>query len=146
MEKAGMLNIGQLARQQYGEENVFLLGFGSYEGSVIAGKAWGAPMQKMKVPPAREGSIEYFMHQEYGGNRMFIFDKNIKNDPFKTEFDHRAIGVVYHPDREKYGNYVPSVMSSRYDAFIYLEKTKALHPIHLHPDGEKMPETYPFGT
>ena len=58
---------------------------------------------------------------------------------------HRAIGVVYNPDHERYGNYVPSVMAERYDAFIYLDETRALHPLHLHPEGHKTPETYPFG-
>jgi hypothetical protein len=42
-------------------------------------------------------------------------------------------------------NYVPSVLSKRYDAFIYLDQTTALHPLHLHPHDEKIPETYPFG-
>ncbi|HUP11898.1 MAG TPA: erythromycin esterase family protein [Niastella sp.] len=46
--------------------------------------------------------------------------------------------------REKYGNYVPTVMSLRYDAFIFLHSTKALHPLHL-PAVNKIPETYPFG-
>jgi hypothetical protein len=33
----------------------------------------------------------------------------------------------------------------RYDAFIYLDQTKALHPLHIKPDGHLVPETYPFG-
>jgi erythromycin esterase-like protein len=57
---------------------------------------------------------------------------------------HRAIGVVYNPYREKYGNYVPSVMANRYDAFVYLDETRALHPLHLKPHTDKIPETYPF--
>jgi erythromycin esterase-like protein len=57
---------------------------------------------------------------------------------------HRAIGVVYHPEREKHGNYVPTILGSRYDAFIYLDETQALHPLHLKPDGHKTPETFPF--
>ncbi|WP_307272502.1 erythromycin esterase family protein [Peribacillus sp. V2I11] len=39
------------------------------------------------------------------------------------------MGVVYRPEHEQYGNYVPSVMSDRYDAFVYLDETQALHPI-----------------
>jgi len=45
---------------------------------------------------------------------------------------------------EHYGNYVPSVLSKRYDAFIYLDETKALHPLHIEPHGHEMPDTYPF--
>ncbi len=41
MSRAGMVN-GQLAREEYGEENVYLTGFSCYKGTVIAGKEWGA--------------------------------------------------------------------------------------------------------
>jgi erythromycin esterase len=45
MEDRGLVNVGQLARQEYGEKEVVLVGFGSYEGKVVAGKAWGAEMK-----------------------------------------------------------------------------------------------------
>ena len=38
---------------------------------------------------------------------------------------HRAIGVVYRPEFEHLGNYVPTVMPRRYDALIYLDNTCA---------------------
>jgi len=59
--------------------------------------------------------------------------------------DHRAIGVVYRPEYERYGNYVPTVVTDRYDAFIFIDKTHGLHPLHIDPDRLTMPETYPFG-
>jgi erythromycin esterase len=58
---------------------------------------------------------------------------------------HRAIGVVYNPEYESYGNYVPTIMPLRYDAFIYADETSALHPLHISPNGNEVPETYPFG-
>ena len=64
---------------------------------------------------------------------------------FLEERGHRAIGVVYHPEYEHFGNYVPTVLPRRYDAFCYLDETHALHPLHLHPALEKVPETYPWG-
>jgi erythromycin esterase len=75
--------------------------------------------------------------------RLLIFDR-AKKQRFDTILPHRAIGVVYHPEQEKRGNYVPSVLSSRYDAFIYIDETTALHPLHIRPDGSQIPETYPF--
>jgi erythromycin esterase len=59
---------------------------------------------------------------------------------------YRAIGVVYDPAYERYGNYVPTVLPRRYDAFLYLDETQALHPLHVRPreDGEP-PETFPSG-
>jgi hypothetical protein len=54
--------------------------------------------------------------------------------------------VVYHPDYEYLGNYVPTVLPRRYDAFLYLDRTEALHPLHLVPRAEhEVPETYPSG-
>ncbi|WP_446215626.1 erythromycin esterase family protein [Micromonospora sp. IBHARD004] len=38
-------------------------------------------------------------------------------DLLTDELDHRAVGVVYHPERERLGNYVPTVLGDRYDAF-----------------------------
>jgi erythromycin esterase len=145
MKRAGMINIGQLAREQYGEDNVYLVGFGSYAGTVIAGEEWGAMMQEMEVPPAREGSIEYELHKKYAGDQYFLFSEGDLKNYFTQPIKHRAIGVVYNPERDKYGNYVPSVMSQRYDAFIYIDETTALHPLHLKPHDQKIPETYPFG-
>ena len=145
MHRSGMVNIGQLAREQYGINKVYLVGFGSYEGTVIAGEEWGALMEEMEVPKAREGSIEYILHRERPQDRYLLFNTGTGEKLYDEQVHHRAIGVVYNPDRERYGNYVPSVMARRYDAFMYLDRTSALHPLHMQPHAEKMPDTYPFG-
>ena len=145
MRRAGMINIGQLARERWGHDAVYLVGFGSYEGTVIAGEAWGSVMEEMEVPPAREGSVEQQLHRESPQNRYLLFRDRDTAKSFRNPVPHRAIGVVYNPRREKMGNYVPSVMPERYDAFIYLDQTSALHPLHLQPKGKAMPDLYPFG-
>lgn len=142
MSRSGMVNLGELARQEYGDKNVYLAGFSSYRGSVIAGEAWGANMEEMEVPPAKNGSIESLLHEE--GKDGYILFNEEKNKLYNKEVPHRAIGVVYDPEREQYGNYVPSVLSLRYDAFIFIDETKAVHPLALHPDRQKLPETFPF--
>jgi erythromycin esterase-like protein len=144
MADDGMYNIGELAREDY-PGNTFLVGFGSYGGTVIAGKAWGADMQQMVVPDARSGSWEYLLNKAGKENKLLLMD-DLRNTVFaKKRFDHRAIGVVYRPEYEQYGNYVPSVLPSRYDAFIYINKTMGLHPLQLHPNKKNIPETFPFG-
>jgi erythromycin esterase len=144
MAQEGMINIGELARNNKNYK-VFLTGFGSYEGTVIAGKKWGAKMEEMEVPEARLGSWEYCLHQAGDDDKLLIMDDFNNTYIAKNFLGHRAIGVVYNPVYEKYGNYVRSIIPQRYDAFIYLDKTKALMPFHLHVDSHKMPETYPFG-
>lgn len=143
MARQGLFNIGQLARKQLGMDDTVLIGFGSYQGSVIAGSAWGAPIEAMPVPPARADSVEALFHQQYNANRLLVFDQGRKNALDET-MPHRAIGVVYDPAHEKSHNYVPTVLSRRYDAFIFIDQTNALHPLHIKPDGHLVPETYPF--
>jgi erythromycin esterase-like protein len=145
MKRSGTINIGQLAREAWGTEKVYLVGFGSYKGSVIAGDSWGAPMKRMQVPEARRESVEARLHAESPENRYLLFRDPATRKLFQKPMPHRAIGVVYHPEHERMGNYVPSVMAERYDAFIYLDQTRALHPLHLPSEGHKVPETYPFG-
>ena len=58
----------------------------------------------------------------------------------------QEICVVYRPLYEA-GNYVPTVLPRRYDAFLFLDETQALHPLHeVQPleEGE-VPETFPTG-
>lgn len=143
MSREGMVNTGQLAREEYGEDNVYLVGFASYKGTVIAGEEWGAPMEEMEIPEARQGSIEAELHRK-NIDRCYILFSNEMDRLYQTHIHHRAIGVVYNPGMERYGNYVPSVLSRSYDAFIFLDETKALHPLFLHPDKHKLPATYPF--
>jgi len=143
MIKDGTINIGQLAREKYGNQDVFLVGFGSYQGRVIAASRWDEPMQDMVVPAARHGSIEEILHREKANNRFLVFDGTEQG--FDYPLLHRAIGVVYDPDRERYGNYVPSYLAERYNAFVYLDQTTAVHPLHLKPEGHQAPDTFPFG-
>jgi erythromycin esterase len=144
MKRAGMINVGQLVREERGEKDTVLVGFGSFKGTVIAGKAWNAPMEVMTMPEARKNSLEAALHQESAANKLMIFNPGPRGESFYSPVPHRAIGVVYHPEQEKYGNYVPTVLNLRYDAFLFIDKTKAIHPLHLKPDGHKIPETYPF--
>jgi erythromycin esterase len=145
MTNEGMYNIGELARINHHENQVALVGFGSYTGSVIAAKNWGAPMKQMGLPAASTGSWEYYLHKAGAVNKWMMMEDFMQDVFLENHIGHRAVGVVYHPEREQYGNYVPSILPLRYDAFLFLDKTKALHPLHINPDGAQMPETYPFG-
>lgn len=145
MALENMINVGQLLHEQHDNEGVYAVGFGSYSGKVIAASEWGAAMQEIDVPEARSGSWEEVLHKMDAKDRLVFLDGEIKKELSDTEFPHRAIGVVYRPARELFGNYVPTKMPKRYDAFMYIDETSALHPLYIHPKGNEMPETYPFG-
>lgn len=144
MAGVGMLNIGQLAREQHGEDSVVLVGFGSHRGSVIAGKSWGAPMERMQLLEARVGSWEDVLHLA-SQDQLILFDQENIPEEMCKQRGHRAIGVVYQPEFESYGNYVPTILPKRYDAFLYIEETEALHPLYIEPEVVNPPDTYPWG-
>lgn len=145
MVRHGMQNVGQLVREKYSREGVYAIGFGSYAGSVIAGRGWGEVMQEMDVPVAKPRSWEHMMHSHSPKDRIVFMDEEMRKMIGREEINHRAIGVVYNPESEYPGNYVPSKMPFRYDAFIYIDQTTALHPLHIKPDGHQVPATFPFG-
>jgi erythromycin esterase-like protein len=140
MADAGMTNVGQLLRERHGVDDVVLVGFGGYRGGVIAGSEWGAQMQRMPVPEARPGSLEALLHEEVGRDALLVWSRDgSRPAELERRLDHRAIGVVYRPERERWGNYVPTVLGERYDAFLYLEDTSPLQPLHLERADEHVP-------
>lgn len=141
MADAKMINIGQVVREYANEEKnkIWLVGFGTYKGTVIAAREWGESMERMNVP-AVEGSWGSIIHQQINdnSNRLFIFKNNVtpidrlvtKNTKkensrarieTKTRPGQRAIGVVYNPEYERYGNYVPSIIDRRYDMYLHID-------------------------
>ncbi len=128
MQDDGMLNVGQLLREQYNEGEVYAVGFGTHRGTVIAADKWGVPFEKIEVPPARQHSWEDLLHNAGAFDKLFIFNEDNRKH-FASWIGHRAIGVVYNPEFEAYGNYVPTQIGNRYDAFIFIDQTKALKPL-----------------
>ena len=88
------------------------------------------------------------MHLAGPENRLLLLDDGARTNPaFLAPRGHRAVGVVYRPSNERYGNYVPTVLPLRYDAFLYFDETHALSPLHqvkARPEGD-VPETFPSG-
>jgi erythromycin esterase-like protein len=147
MAAAGMTNLGQLARERHADEGVVLVGLAGHRGSVIAGRSWGAPAERLPVPPARDGSVEDLLHRALQYEESLLVFPETYDQPrwMRTSLDHRAIGVVYHPDQERWGNYVPSTMGDRYDALLSFGETTALEPLRAEPADDLEPETAPTG-
>jgi erythromycin esterase len=153
MAAHGMVNVGELVREAHGEsandrEGVVLVGFGTHRGTVIAGAEWGEPMERMRMPVARDGSLEDLLHRGVRGDGLFIFDgsRNGGIVGFDAPLDHRAIGVVYDPSAERFGNYVPTIVPRRYDAFIFIDESRAVDPLHMPVIvANEAPETFPTG-
>lgn len=55
-----------------------------------------------------------------------------------------AIGVVYDPDHEM-GNYVPTELGKRYEAYVHVDETSPLNPIDTGEGGLQPTEGYLWG-
>jgi erythromycin esterase len=150
MVDEGEVNIGGLAREKYGEDNVALVGFGTHRGSVIASNKWGGKIKKLPVPSAMHGSYDDLFHNlcvkmnapMCSVNFSELKKKEGEEEEFLKMKGQRAIGVVYHPAYER-GNYVPTVLCKRYDAFIFVDQTNALEPIIVtKPEEKEIPHDF----
>jgi erythromycin esterase-like protein len=113
-------NIGERLRGELGGNNVFIIGFGCYNGEVIAGESWGAEPKKIRIYPAKQGSWEELLHKDAPVNKILLSRELVNNPALKSWVPQRAIGVVYGE------TYIPSIIHRRYDAFLYIDSTTAI--------------------
>jgi erythromycin esterase len=126
MSADGSRNIGQSAREALGAANVFAVGFGTDRGTVLAGREWGGAREVMQIPSGGPGSLEHVL-RDLGISPVMLLLHDVAEVPaFSDVIGHRAIGVIYHPEREFPGNYVPTRFGRRYDAFLFFAETRAL--------------------
>lgn len=150
MVNHGQVNIGGLSREIFGEDNVSLVGFGTYSGTVTASYGWDGPTIVFDVPEAKPGSVEHAFHSviaNVASSDFYLLFDPLKHGSALTQVKgHRAIGVVYDPDIEHRGNYVPTSLANRYDAFIFLDHTNAITPLNVPFEKHQFPDTYPHGS
>ncbi|MFB6122174.1 MAG: erythromycin esterase family protein [Haloferacaceae archaeon] len=144
MPRRDRLNLGQLLREQTPAGDVAVVGFGTHRGRVVAADEWGAETVEMRVPEAREGSYGDLFHEAGETDRLLFTERIEEGSALDTPRGHRAIGVVYRPSMES-GNYVPTDLRERYDAFLHLDETSALHPLERHAERAGVPNLYPSG-
>jgi erythromycin esterase-like protein len=143
---AGEFNIGELARNAYGDE-VILIGFGTDRGTVAAASDWGGKMEVKSVRPAREDSNEYLFRRAGLARSLTDWrlpDRSELRDRLTGPRLERAIGVVYRPETELLSHYFEAVLPEQFDAFVWFEETRAVTPLAAESAADAA-ETYPFG-
>ena len=146
MGARGELNVGQLARQRYGNE-CLLVGFSTYDGRVTAASDWGGIAERKHVRPALPGSHEALLHDV--GLRAFWLataDHTV-HDILNVPRLERAIGVIYRPETERQSHYFDARLADQFDAVIHFDRTRALEPLERTSiwDRGEPPETFPSG-
>lgn len=143
----GELNLGQLARQRWGDQAV-LVGFTTYDGSVTAASDWGAQVERKRVRPALPESYEALFHE--CGRPGFYLDLRHPGEAVSALAVprlERAIGVIYRPETERLSHYFWSRLPQQFDAIFHYDHTRAVEPLERSPVWEcgesELPETFP---
>jgi erythromycin esterase-like protein len=141
----GEHNIGQLARERYGLGAV-LIGFTTCTGTVSAASDWGAAVERKRVRPPREDSVEAV----FGAVDRDAFWLRLRDDGRAAEeLFHprleRAIGVIYRPENELASHYFETHLSEQFDYVIHFDVTRAVEPLERTAEWQQgePPETYP---
>jgi erythromycin esterase-like protein len=146
MGTRGELNIGQLARERYGDDAV-LVGFSTFAGHVTAASDWGGPAERKRVRPARPDSHEAMLHT-VELPRYWVATEGLRGgaDLARVRLE-RAIGVIYRPETELQSHYFAADLTRQFDIVIHLDHTRALEPLELTSlwDRGEPPETFPTG-
>ena len=145
MGHRGELNIGQLAREVFGDQ-AYNIGFGTHHGTVAAASNWDEPVQFMRVRPSHQDSYERLCHDS--GVPGFLLPLRYPTVPeVRSELlvPHleRAIGVIYRPETEMVSHYFQAALPAQFDEYVWLDETSAVRPLPAH-ELAGVPDTYPF--
>jgi erythromycin esterase-like protein len=144
MSRRGELNVGQLARERW-PNDVALVGFTTYSGTVTAASAWDAPAERKRVRPALQESYEAVFHDL--GEPRFVLDlvSGAAAQALVEPRLERAIGVIYQPETERRSHYFFAHMAAQFDALVHIDETRAVEPLERTAGWEvgEPPETYP---
>ncbi|MEE8362353.1 MAG: erythromycin esterase family protein [Gemmatimonadales bacterium] len=145
MAARGELNVGQLCREQWGDD-VYSIGFGTDSGTVAAASYWDGPMEVKDVRPSHPRSYEFLCHES--GVDAFLLPLRHSDEHLRRELEQprleRAIGVIYRPETELASHYFQAVLPRQFDEYLWLDQTTAVRPLETH-ELIGVPETYPFG-
>jgi len=146
----GELNIGQLAKQKFGEK-AHNIGFGTHAGFVAAADNWDEPMKIKAVRPSLPESYERLSHDS--GVPRFLLDLREGQNPrvsglLEEPQLERFIGVIYRPETERWSHYSQAILPYQFDGWAWFDESHAVTPL----PGEERPgeqasadETWPFG-
>ena len=147
MGEMGEWNVGQLARERFGNDAV-LVGFTTYQGTVTAASDWDAPAERKRVRPGLSGSFESLFHSVGMADFLLTLRGNARLGEALGETRlERAIGVIYRPESERLSHYFEARLPQQFDAVIHFDRTRAVEPLDRTPGWNKgePPETFPTG-
>jgi erythromycin esterase-like protein len=141
----GELNLGQLARERHGQDDVRIVGFTTHSGTVTAARDWDGPAEMRIVRPGLQGSVERLLHDARIDEGLLDLHGEAGR-MLSGEHLQRMIGVIYRPETERMSHYVPARPAEQFDALVHVDVTHALRPLELWAAEEREPaEMFPTG-
>lgn len=137
----GQISLGQLCREKFGKDGVFLIGMTTYEGTVRAahadrqGACWKGKGEVLKLRKGQEGSHEAHLHniamrmkQESGEE---TFGLNLReSDDIVSLFDcnrlERFVGSCYLPQTELMSHCTKCNLANQFDYVLHVDKSSAI--------------------
>ncbi|SDR71813.1 Erythromycin esterase homolog [Halopseudomonas litoralis] len=146
MGARGELNMGQLARERYGDD-ALLVGFSTATGDVTAASDWDVPGERKQIRQPLAGSYEALFHTV--AHERFLLDLrgpgSLATQLAEARLQ-RAIGVIYRPETERHSHYYYSRLAEQFDFMLHYDHTRALQPLAM-PEVQSadIAETWPSG-
>ena len=129
MSRRGELNLGQLMRERFGKD-AFLLGFTTFDGTVIAAEKWGGPHRVHTLSQARPESYAGLFHAADVGNALLMLPRGSElSQALDTYRPKREIGVIYARSTERQSHYTQARLAGQFDAVIHWDRTRAVTPL-----------------
>jgi erythromycin esterase-like protein len=129
MRGAGQWSLGQLVRERHGGGTV-LVGFTTYQGSVLAASVWGGGASPQVLPPALPGSYPALLHRV--GVPRFLLDLRAPAavaEGMRRERADRSVGVVRLPGLGSAEEYYRTRLGGQFDAVVHWDVTRATEPL-----------------
>jgi len=135
MGAAGEFNIGQLCREQFGED-AYLIGQATDRGAVAAASVWDGPLETQDVRPAISGSYEYLCHES--DVAAFLL-------PLRAPLNEAVREELLRPQTERQSHYFQASLPQQFDELIWFDETTAVTAI-TSQDAAVHPSNHPFAT
>lgn len=143
----GKIGLGQLCREQFGEDGVFLVGMTTYQGTVRAahadrqGACWKGNGEVMKLKEAIPSSHESVLHSVATDTKslcdelafgMYLrgskdlsvgYDKMIS---LNCDREERFVGSCYLPQTEMVSHYTRCSMNTQFDYIFHVDESSAI--------------------
>jgi len=138
----GQVSLGQLCREMFGKEGVYLIGMTTYEGTVRAahadrqGACWKGKGEVMVLKNGLEDSHEAHLHdiatkmKQESGEAAFGLNLKGTDQDVASSFDcsrlERFVGSCYLPQTELMSHYSHCNLANQFDYVFHVDKSSAI--------------------